>query len=94
VELYLHQPNTPPWGSAKLKHRDNVTFILVVNPWPVTSVMLLKTTITLPRLETRQCFVKSGLNHGNSSKMTLFSFREDSCENQVTFGEHISYNFT
>jgi len=26
VGLYLHFPNTPLWGGAELKHRDNFTF--------------------------------------------------------------------
>jgi hypothetical protein len=33
VELYLHSPNTPSWGGAELKHRDNfaLTFTFTCN---------------------------------------------------------------
>jgi hypothetical protein len=36
VELYRHSPNTPSWGGAQLKHRDNFTFIYMEDKRDVT----------------------------------------------------------
>jgi hypothetical protein len=45
VELYIHSPNTPSWGGAQLKHRDNFTFtfnmkICIQTRWSSTSQCL------------------------------------------------------
>jgi len=41
VELYLHSPNTPSWGGAQLKHRDNFTCTFYLKTLRLLSFILV-----------------------------------------------------